>query len=128
MKTTTIMYHLLWTQFWSNFKVRDLWPIIITTTKTTTTILTTTTTFLGCYSIEINLVLFVLCEVHSKNKLLGYVKHMVNFHLKVWPFWPSDGLTQIFFSQQLLASSISIIMIYDSNTTIKYQNTKQIVP
>merc|ERR1712115_195815 len=38
------------------------------------------------------------------------------------------SLTRYFFFQHLLASSISIIMIYDSNTTRKYQNTKEIVP
>ena len=49
MTTTTTKYHLFLTQFWPNFNVRFLWP-----TKTSTT-------FLGCDSIELNLVIHISC-------------------------------------------------------------------
>ena len=57
---TTTIYHLLLTEFWPNFEVGFLGPAIITTTTkttTTTTKTTATTTFLGCDSIELNLVI-----------------------------------------------------------------------
>ena len=78
--TTTAIYHFLFTQFWTNFKVRLHWPKMTTTTttpattKTTTTkttakptatITTITTPFLGCDSIELNLVsLSFVCIVN----------------------------------------------------------------
>ena len=68
MKTTTTIYHLLLTQFWPNFKVRFFWPIIIITTKTTTT-------FLGCDSIEFNLVSTCYCTNPNQTQNGGKESH-----------------------------------------------------
>ena len=71
---------------WPNFEIRFLWPTTIkiitrsttttTTTKTTTCTTTstttkTTTTFLGCDSIELNLVVGILnqCKIYKTMKI-----------------------------------------------------------
>ena len=70
--TTTTIYYLLLTQFWPNIKVRFLWPTIIATTTPPTTTRQQQKqqqqrqpqqqqpAFLGCDSIEINLVSTIL--------------------------------------------------------------------
>ena len=84
MKTTTTIYHLLLTQFWP---VRVLWLTIRTTTKTTTT----TTTFLGCDSIELNLVIILTqIEVVVEVELEGYCwyGHISSGHMLPWQMPP----------------------------------------
>ena len=99
MTTTTTMHHLLLIWFWPKSKFRFLWPTITTkttpptTTKTTTATTittTTTTTFLGCDSIEINLVLIYLSQNHCKFYLSKIVKLKIDkLSFNFQPSWVS---------------------------------------
>ena len=83
-----LVYHFSLTQFWPNFEIMFLWPTTITTiatstrptvttttTKTTTSTTTTTkttTTFLGCDSIELNLIDYYVMPQKKTSKKNGW--------------------------------------------------------
>ena len=114
----------------SNFKVRFLWPIIITATKTTTT---PTTTFLGCDSIEINLVgywtqnfpwVFVSTStdllISSDSMSLGLTNKSSSIHENLTWYPLSSSFCNKCVLVTISAQKNSSILYYNKNWTLKY--------